>query len=191
MRTRRSVITETSILWRRLDTPGHDACRLEIHDDGWWIAGTAVFLEERGPARLTYHIACDRAWRTQQGEVCGWLGTQSLKFSIVMTCEGVSTLNGLAVPGLANCMDLVFGFTPATNLLQLRRMALAEGQAADVPVAWLDASTGTLQDLPQRYERRAVTEYWNEAPTFDYAALLEVSPTGFILRYPGLWEAEH
>jgi hypothetical protein len=103
----------------------------------------------------------------------------------------VWTLNGLAVPGMANCIDLDFGFTPATNLLQLRRMALAEGQAAEVPVAWLDVSTGTLQVLPQRYERRAVTEYWYEAPAFDYAALLEVSPTGFILRYPGLWEVEH
>ncbi len=82
------------------------------------------------------------------------------------------------------------GFTPSTNLLQLRRLALAEGEAADVRVAWLDAAAGTLDRLDQRYERRTQSEYWYEAPRFEYAALLEVAPTDFILRYPGLWEAE-
>ena len=183
-------MTETSILWRRLDTPGHDTCRLEICGDGWKLDGTAIFLDKRVPAQLTYHVACDRAWRTKRGQVCGWLGTQAIKLNIVRTSEGVWTLNGVAVPGLENCIDLDLGFTPATNLLQLRRIALVVGQAADVPVAWLEESTGILQVLPQRYERRAIAEYWYEAPRFDYAALLEVSPAGFIHRYPGLWEAE-
>jgi hypothetical protein len=72
----------------------------------------------------------------------------------------------------------------------LRRLALAKGRAEDVPVAWLDVSAGTLELLSQRYERRAKGAYWYEAPRFDYAALLEVTPSGFIKRYPELWEAE-
>lgn len=183
-------MSETFILWRRLDTPGHDACRLELRDDGWKLDGAAVYLENGVPAQLTYQVACDRAWRTQEGRVCGWLGTRFIDFSIVRTSEGVWTLNGVTVPGLENCVDLDLGFTPATNLLPLRRLSLSVGQAADAPAAWLDASADTLQVLPQRYERRAEAEYWYEAPRFDYAVLLEVSPTGFILRYPGLWEAE-
>jgi hypothetical protein len=91
---------------------------------------------------------------------------------------------------VAGCVDLDLGFTPATNLLQLGRLALTEGQAADAPVAWLDVSAGTLEVLSQRYERRSATTYWYEAPGFGYAGLLEVAPTGFITRYPGLWEAE-
>lgn len=179
-----------SVLWRRLDNPGHDACRLQQRDSGWTLDGTAVFRENDLPARLTYQVACDLAWRTEQGRVRGWLGVQSVDFDIVRTPEGVWTLNGAVVPNLQNCVDLDFGFTPATNLLQLRRTALAEGQAADVPVAWLDVSAGTLEVLPQRYERRTAATYWYEAPRFDYAALLEVGSDGFIRRYPGLWEAE-
>jgi hypothetical protein len=91
---------------------------------------------------------------------------------------------------LESCVDLDFGFTPATNLLQLQRVALAVGQVADVPVAWLDVSAGTLTVLPQRYERRSATTYWYESPSANYEGLLEVAPTGFIRRYPGLWEAE-
>jgi hypothetical protein len=63
-------------------------------------------------------------------------------------------VNSAAVPGLDGCIDLDFGFTPATNLLHLRRTGLAEGQEADVNVAWFDVPAGALTMLPQRYKRR-------------------------------------
>lgn len=179
-----------SILWRRLDTPGHDACRLEETDTGWRLDGAAVFRHDDVPARLTYRVACDRAWRSHAGWIRGWLGGHSVDFSIARTPEGVWTLNGGVVSGLDSCVDLDLGFTPATNLLQLRRLGLADGQAADAPVAWLDAEAGTLQLLAQRYERRQEATYWYEAPRFNYADVLEVTPIGFIRRYPGLWEME-
>ncbi len=99
-------------------------------------------------------------------------------------------LDGEDIPAVRDCVDLDFGFTPATNLMQLRRLALECGQAADAPAAWLDVSTGNLDVLVQRYERRSETTYWYEAPRFDYAALLEVDSIGFIREYPGLWHAE-
>jgi uncharacterized protein len=183
-------MTAIAILWRRLDTPGHDACRLAETDGEWQLDGTAVFLQEGVPARLAYQLACDRSWRTRHGEVRGWLGVRPVHFTVVRTAAGVWTLNGTGVTGLETCVDLDLGFTPATNLAQLRRLALAEGEAADVPVAWLDVTAGPLSLLPQRYERRTATSYWYEAPRFDYAELLEVTPAGFIRKYPGLWEAE-
>jgi hypothetical protein len=180
----------TSILWRRLDAPGHDACRLEESAAGWVLDGAAVFAEDHVPARLLSRLTFDRSWRTEHGEVRGWIGGRSVELEVAHTGEGAWTLNGAAVQGLRECVDLDLGFTPASNLAQLRRSALAVGQATDVPVAWLDPSAGTLDLLRQRYERRSETSYWYEAPRFDYAALLEVSPPGFIRRYPGLWEAE-
>ena len=168
-------MVEGSILWRRLDTPGHDACRLEETEAGWQLDGAAVFGHDGVPARLNYHVACDLTWRTQRGQVRGWLGAESVEFSIERTAAGVWTLNGAVVSGLGSCVDLDFGFTPATNLPQLRRLALAEGRAAEAPVAWLDVSAGTLEALPQRYERRTEGTYWYEAPRFEYAALLEVT----------------
>ena len=59
-----------------------------------------------------------------------------------------------------------------------------------MPVACLDVTSGQLEVLRQRYERRSQSTYWYEAPRFGYAALLEVTPAGFVRRYPGLWEAE-
>ncbi len=179
-----------SILWRRLDTPGHDACTLAKLDAGWVLDGMAVFRDDGAPALLSYRVVCDYAWRTEQGRVRGWVGARALDFTVLRADNGIWTLNGDAVPGLDTCVDLDLGFTPATNLTQLRRIALAKGQAADVPVAWLDVGAGTLALLPQRYERRDEGRYWYEAPSMGYAGLLETDPAGFIRRYPGLWEIE-
>jgi uncharacterized protein len=179
-----------TILWRRLDAVGHDACRLVQKEDGWRLEGAAVFQHKNVPACLAYEVRCDGEWRTQEGAVHGWMGDRPLDFRVTRTPEGIWSLNGQGVPHLEGCLDLDLAFTPATNLLQLRRVALQVGQAADVPVAWLDVASGVLDKLYQRYERRTAREYWYEAPRLDYFALLRVSAVGFVKKYPHLWEAE-
>ena len=45
--------TIATILWRRLDTPGHDVCRLEHDGESWQLDGAAVFRHDDGrPAEL-------------------------------------------------------------------------------------------------------------------------------------------
>ena len=179
-----------SILWRRLDTPGHDACRLEQVEGGWRLQGAAAFRHEGAPAYLAYELTCDAAWRTREGAVRGALGSRAVELLVQRGWDGAWTLNGRSVPHLEGCVDLDLGFTPATNASQLRRLALPVGDAAQVPVAWLDVASGSLDLLEQRYERRAVEAYDYEAPRFGYAAQLEVESTGFPREYPGLWTAE-
>lgn len=179
-----------SILWRRIDTPGHDACRVEKRSHGWILEGMAVFRHDGSPAQLAYYVECDPEWRAREGHVRGWLGAHLIEFSVSRSPQGPWALNGAPVSSVKECVDMDFGFTPATNLPQLQRLALAAGQATSAPAAWLDVSAGVLDVLPQRYERRSEWTYWYEAPTVGYAALLEVDPSGFICRYPGLWEAE-
>ena len=183
-------MTSVAALWRRLDVPGHDACRLDEEPDGWCLHGTAVFRLDGAPARLDYRVASDRSWRSRSASVEGWVGAQPIEIVIARAGDGRWLLNAAPVQGLEDCVDVDFGFTPATNLLQLRRIALAAGEAADVPVAWLDVPAGTLLRLEQRYRRITDVRYDYEAPRFAYRAELEVSPVGFARRYPGLWELE-
>src|SRR3984893_9670958 len=133
-----------SILWRRLDTPGHDACRLMERGDAWRIEGVSVFRHETGTAALAYEVECDHEWRTRQGAVDGWVGSRRIEVRLTRSSAGVWSLNGAIVEGFEQYVDLDLGFTPATNLPQLRRIALPVGHAADVPVAWLDESFGSL-----------------------------------------------
>jgi hypothetical protein len=176
------------VRWRRLDAPGHDACRLDEAADGWRLRGAAVFLLDGVPAQLNYCVECNTSWGSRSASVRGSVGTQRVDISIVRDDDGRWLVNDAPVPGLGDCVDVDFGFTPATNVLQLRRIALAVGEAADVPVAWLDVPAGILRRLEQHYHRLAADRYDYDAPHFAYHAVLEVNDAGFARRYPGLWE---
>ena len=174
-------------LWRRLDTPGHDAAQLVRGDEGWLLRGSAVFLHETGPAFLTYGVRLDRDWRAMRARVHGFISDRKIDQLVTREEEGW-TINGEKIAGLSHLIDLDFGFTPATNLPQLRRLALRPGERADAPAAWLDAGASSLQELPQSYERLDDDRYRYEAPSFGYDAVLEIAANGFVARYPQLWE---
>lgn len=178
------------VLWRRLDVPGHDACRLIETADGYALEGTASFFEAGAIASLRYRVTCDRNWLSQCGHVVGWAGDQSIEWTIGQNDRGAWMLNEREFPELNGCQDLDLGFTPATNLLQIRRIALAPGAAAEVPVAWLDTSSTTLALLPQRYARLSDRRYDYASPTVSYQAVLDVTPSGFVRTYPTLWELD-
>jgi len=179
-----------SMRWRSLHRPGTDRCVLEAVASGARLLGRADYAVEAGAAGLDYRVDCDRSWRTVSAHVEGTLAGRSVAFDVMRTEDDVWTMNDAAVPGVAGCLDLDLGFTPATNLLALRRLDLSIGQAASAPAAWLDVDAAVLAVLPQRYERRSATTYWYAAPTVGYEALLEVDANGFVTHYPGLWQAE-
>jgi hypothetical protein len=179
-----------SALWRRLDTPGHDAAHVSRTADGWRLEGTAVFAHDRGPARLSYWVDCGPDWHTRRGGVAGWVGDQRCDVDVTRSATGRWQLGGQAVDGLERCLDLDFGFTPATNFLQLHRCGLSVGETADFPVAWLDVPDASLTFLPQRYQKRSATTYWYESPQGPYSAVLELASSGFVRTYPGLWAIE-
>jgi hypothetical protein len=106
--------------------------------------------------------------------------------------DGAWNLDGNPIATLADpddLTDLDLGFTPATNLVPIRRLALEVGDASEAPAAWLDAKAGRLELMAQRYERRSESTYWYEAPSAGYAELLEVDAFGFVRHYPRLWTA--
>ena len=119
----------------------------------------------------------------------GSLGQRRFDHEILRGDEGWR-LNGSSVHGLEELVDLDYGFTPATNILHLRRSNFALGERISFPVAWFDLDSASLTELPQIYERRADGTYWYVAPTAAYEGLLEIAPTGFIRIYPGLWRLE-
>ena len=183
-------MSRETVLWKRLDCPGHDACVLERVEDGWRLSGTAVYLDPTGAAQLRYEAQCDEAWVSRGGSVSGWVGPRRIDLRVERASDGAWTLDGALMPRLEGLLDLDFGFTPATNLFALRRLALAVGDAADAPAAWFDPAPDAVVRLPQRYERRSESTYWYEAPTVGYEAELEVAPSGFTRVYPELWLME-
>jgi hypothetical protein len=182
--------TPHSILWRRLDQPGHDAARLVSQQGGWELAGSAVFAHDDEPVRLDYDIVCDARWHTRSVRIRGWMGSASIALDLGADEAGHWYLNEVECPAVAGCLDIDLSFSPATNLLPIRRLALTVAEAADVRAAWLGFPTLTLEPLDQRYERTGPTTYRYESEGGQFRRALEVNAAGFVTQYPGLWLAE-
>lgn len=178
------------VVWRRLDAPGHDACGLWLNAKGWRLKGAAVLVLDGMPCWLGYEVSGEPPWLTRCGRVTGCFGTRTLDLRMVALADGRWQLNGVEQPVGAGCLDLDLNFTPATNFIPLRRLDLDVGEAADAPAAWLDLPACRLKRLEQRYRRVGLDAYDYRAPGVGYAATLQVSETGFVARYPGLWEME-
>jgi hypothetical protein len=184
---------EASILWERVDVPGHDFAALELEAAGPAIRGMAVFHDKAGPSALSYTVRCNHDWHTTEGHVRGRAGSRAVELVIHRGSDGRWSLNGAHCARVAGCIDLDLNFTPATNLLPLRRLALPVGDVAEVQSAWLEWPALTLRPLVQRYRRDTDAEYFYEADLPDAApfrCILRVAPSGWVLDYGGLWRAQ-
>lgn len=186
MRDRSPDATIATAFWTRLDTDGHDACRLARTSAGWRLAGCATFLHEAKACALAYAVDCDDAWRTLSARVDGFVGHDRLVFDVSRAGD-TWLMNGMPQPDAAGQIDLDLGFTPATNLLALRRLDLAQGAHATAPAAYYLEFTTALGRLDQTYRRLDENRYAYESPAHGYRAELVVHPTGFVTDYPGLW----
>lgn len=179
-----------SLLWRRLDAPGHEWARLSFAGSRWHLSGTAVFAHDRQPCRLDYRVVCDADWQTQSARVVGWVGPVRVRVELSVGPGHTWRLNGAECPGVLGCVDVDLGFSPSTNLLPIRRLGLAVGQEAPAQAAWLGFPGFVLERLEQVYRRTAVASYRYTSADGSFAAELTVNAAGFVTHYPGRWQAE-
>lgn len=182
-------MTGPVVLWRHLDTEGHDCCRLNLEPDGWSLEGQSVFVHDAGPVSLSYRVDATTDWRTTSALVAGWIGSDEIDIRIVHFDSGAWLFNDTPQDLPSNIVDLDLGFTPATNLLPLRRLPLDIGARDAAPAAYFDLSERRLSVLDQSYTRLDAENYAYAAPAFGYEAVLTADATGFVRRYPHLFEA--
>jgi uncharacterized protein len=178
------------MLWRRIDLPGHELARLDTLGDGWRLSGTAVFSSQQGPTRLDYAVICDSAWWTQSAHVAGTIGPHSVDIAVSVSRERTWYVNRVECRKVAACVDIDLGFSPSTNLLPIRRLALAVGEEAEVRAAWLPFPSLRFEPLSQLYRHEEERTWRYESGGGAFLKTLAVNATGFVTSYPELWEAE-
>ena len=178
--------------WRRLDVPGREDACIERTAEGWRLTGQIEAEEARVRAQLIYVIECEPDWRTRRTVVTGSAAGAPIRFEFAADGEGHWTLNGSPLPLAEGALDIDLGFTPATNLLPIRRLDLAVGQREDVRTAWLRFPELRVEALEQSYEREAACVFRYDALVDGerFQARLDTDEFGRVVLYEGLWEAE-
>ena len=181
-------MTQT-ILWKSIHWPGHEASRLYQRGSEWCLEGTAVFLSDERPCRLAYIIVCDASWNTRSASVSGWLGNDDVNIEVAVDSDHWR-LNGVEKPAVNGCIDLDLNFSPATNLLPIRRLNLAVGEQAEVNADWLRVPSFELEPLSQIYTRLDHFTYRYSSAGGQFVRDLTVNDAGFVTEYPGLWQLQ-
>jgi hypothetical protein len=184
------MLTGRSIIWRRLDHPGHEYARLSPTESRQHLAGSAIFLHDHKPCRLDYSLDCDSRWHTMAGKIDGWVGNKVVEIDISVDAGQRWRLNGMEFSEVAGCIDLDLNFSPVTNLLPIRRLALDVGQEAQVRAAWLRFPSFKLEALEQIYRRTGTSTYRYESAGGKFIADLKVDELGFVTHYPDFWRVE-
>jgi uncharacterized protein len=157
---------------------------------GWRLSGVAVLAESERPCRLRYVITCDAEWHTRRCRLRGYIGAASLSLDLARDPAGEWAVDGARAPALSGCDDVDLGFSPATNLLPIRRLRLTVGASAPVRAAWVRFPELTTEVLEQVYTRIAPERYLYESAGGAFRRELTVDALGFVLHYPELWRAE-
>ncbi len=179
-----------SIIWRRFNQPGHELCRLFFKNSHWNLTGTTIFLNKNEPCLLNYFVICNSDWKTRSGRVNGWIGDDTIKKEFSVDSSQIWRINGIKNEEVQGCIDLDLAFSPATNLLPIRRLDLEIGQEATVRAAWLHFPSFTFEPLEQLYRRIDEVTYHYEILDGSFEAELKVDAAGFISIYPNLWQDE-
>lgn len=164
---------------------GTDRCTLSRLDSGWMLVGQAIWHDDGTDNLLSYDVRCAPDWQSLSADVAGEVDGRSIALKLLKTDHGW-TLNGVLQPCGADCIDLDLSFTPATNLLPLRRCDLGPAKKARVRAAWLTPKLGSVEPLSQMYTGISSDRVQYSSATFE--AELTVHPSGFVTHYPDIWD---
>lgn len=177
----------TSMLWERLDTPGHDRATIAPDAAGFRVAGTALFVHEGGSYDIRYSVLVDPEWNTRvvAAHLQGPDGERRL--SLRVDDDGAWTMGEEALPELEGVRDVDLAFTPAANTLPIRRLGLEVGAAADIDVAYVAFPQRSVSRESQRYERTSTDVY--RYSVGDTSLDLRVQDDGLVTDFPDHWRS--
>ncbi len=115
---------------------------------------------------------------------------QPVHLEVERSPSGAWSVGGAEAPTLHGCDDIDLGFSPVTNLLPIRRLALEVSAKSIVRAAWIRFPELTAELLVQTYERVSTDRYVYESAGGAFRRELHVDEFGCVIDYPGLWRAE-
>lgn len=174
------------VTWTSAALASAEDCVIHEQAAGVALSSSTTLPLDDGLGRIDYELKADARWRVL-GATITISGRSDRRISIERSGDGW-TVDGALRPDLAACVDLDLGWTPATNILPLRRARLEVGTTLTTTAVWVRFPTFEVVPATQTYHRLDATAVRYRSATF--AADLEVDTDGIVLRYgDDLWVA--
>jgi hypothetical protein len=165
------------VRWTTWDGQHLDTVSIRWENEGFTAVGTAT------RERVEYVLRLSPTWRLRQfllfrdlPEPDLWLATDA--------GGRWGEMNGAYRPELDGCVDIDLACTPFTNALPIRRLAIARGHSAAIPVLTVDTETLEVVPVVQRYTRVGERRFRYENTETGFTTELEVDEHGLVLDYP-------
>jgi hypothetical protein len=180
-------------MWRDIDRTSLELCDLREteYGEGNLISGHVLLSQAGRPMEIHYRIETDERWRTLMVNVSlrNMPGSQDGRL-LLRSAKGrwhFGEGHGYYAPEFDGMFDIDLGFTPATNLLPIRRLKLDIGQAAPVTAVWLRFPDFQLQPLQQTYTRLTEDTYRYQSEG-GFESEITVDGRGLPVTYRDGWE---
>jgi len=176
------------IVWHFAQLASSEHCTLFDDHDGYRFVGVVVVPLADLPCHIEYTVIVDRQWRTSRvhSTVTTPLGVREID---LRSRSGGWELDGVVAPHLQGCDDVDLGWTPATNTVPIRRMALAIGESREITAAWIRFPELDVVRNVQKYARLDVDRWRYQAGEYDFELVTDAA-TGLVLAYgDDLWQA--
>lgn len=188
MNTADDAVPRASIVWRLDEWDSRDHVQLVAAPGGSALIGRMTLVLDGQPGTIDYSVSVGHGWQTRAVAAEVRLGGQPTRRVDVEVDNGRWSIDGVHDPTFDGCVDVDLGWTPATNLLPIRRLGLNPGETVDVETAWLRFPELEFTRGRQRYTRLDESTYRYQSG--DFARDLTVDRYGFVTAYgDDLWQA--
>ncbi len=175
------------VLWLSAELGSAELCNVRTGPGNPILESTTLLSFNDLPARIDYTISTNVEWETQEVRIELSAGGHRQAITLERDERGWA-VDGSRRPDLDACIDVDLGWTPATNMLPLRRNPLDIGHAHQSAAAWVRFPELDVVVSEQLYTRLASDRFRYQSSTFE--AELLVTSDGVVTDYgDGLWRA--
>ena len=201
------AVMPRSLCWQRIDSIGIEQALLDDRS-GLYARGTVVGTDPV-PYSGSYELQADESWAsarlTVSVEGAGWLRSAKLEraagrwhvtageqgdldAALMKAGRARVDLPGAEDPDrLSAALDVDLGYSPLTNTLPIRRLALRSataGTTQTITAAWV--LMPSLVVVPNKQTYTVVAPGTIRYSSGDFSADLTVDGEGYVTHYPGL-----
>ena len=175
------------VIWRRiLDDHSFEECVVTATPDGFVIAGHVIAAQDGASLIVRYDIGCGENWSARSVTIEQRLGDTQRRLRLERAGDGW-LVDGVRDTRLDGCTEPDLGLTPSTNVLAIRRLDLAIGQAAEIRCAWVKFPALSVEPSLQRYERLGDRDYRYTNVASGFTALVAVDALALPVTYENIW----